>query len=327
MVGAHSGSNWLDRLRSNKGLPTSENLDLDHFLRAHENDLPSSSPATEVSSSRNSNSYSTRSLSGHDRFPSPNREISGEKNGDGEWVGVVSDVLSELFNMGDPDGASRLSGKKSFRKQTNPKCCVFSSTRSQKYENVGAAMATSLDSRSNSKGTRGQNNVNVDCHEVEEEEQEEEEVEEEREELKGYSRNEVTVIDTSCEVWKFEKMVFRRNNVWKVRNKKGKPRSVWGKKRKNSGSEFHANLAAKKKSRVFSDKEANHDEKSEDGSKEILDDLSQTHKKRIPFSRSHKKPGKNGSSVIMVKGIPTNEKSGANLSKSHPEDAQKENKA
>ena len=62
---------------------------------------------------------------------------------------------------------------------------------------------------------------------------EEEELEERGErEMKGYSKSEVTVIDTSCEVWKTEKVVFRRKSVWKVREKKSKVRSFGRNKRK-----------------------------------------------------------------------------------------------
>jgi hypothetical protein len=64
-------------------------------------------------------------------------------------------------------------------------------------------------------------------------EEEEEELEEKGErELKGYSKSEVTVIDTSCAVWKTEKVVFRRKSVWKVREKKTKLRSFGRNKRK-----------------------------------------------------------------------------------------------
>ncbi|KAL0304488.1 UNVERIFIED_CONTAM: hypothetical protein Sradi_6316900 [Sesamum radiatum] len=49
--------------------------------------------------------------------------------------------------------------------------------------------------------------------------------------LSGFSRTEVTVIDTSYEHWKFEKLLYRKKNVWKVRDKKGNSESV-GNKRK-----------------------------------------------------------------------------------------------
>lgn len=62
-----------------------------------------------------------------------------------------------------------------------------------------------------------------------------EEDEREERELVGYSTSEVTVIDTSFGVWKSEKVVFRRRNVWKVREKRRKVRSFGRKKRKGSG--------------------------------------------------------------------------------------------
>lgn len=51
-------------------------------------------------------------------------------------------------------------------------------------------------------------------------------------ELKGFTRSEVTVIDTSCPGWKVDKLVFRKKNVWKVRERKPKNKSSVKKKRK-----------------------------------------------------------------------------------------------
>ncbi|KAL3524465.1 hypothetical protein ACH5RR_017299 [Cinchona calisaya] len=50
--------------------------------------------------------------------------------------------------------------------------------------------------------------------------------------LSGFSRTEVTVIDTSFPSWKFEKMLFRKKNSWKVRDKKGKMINCGKKKKK-----------------------------------------------------------------------------------------------
>ncbi|KAM7278760.1 hypothetical protein ACFE04_005894 [Oxalis oulophora] len=55
----------------------------------------------------------------------------------------------------------------------------------------------------------------------EEEEEEKIKAKKEKEELFEFSRSEVTVIDTSFDVWKFDKLLFRKKNVWKVRDKKG----------------------------------------------------------------------------------------------------------
>lgn len=54
--------------------------------------------------------------------------------------------------------------------------------------------------------------------------------------LSGFSRTEVTVIDTSCGSWKFEKMLFRRKNVWKVRDKKSKGMINIGRKKRKAST-------------------------------------------------------------------------------------------
>ena len=46
------------------------------------------------------------------------------------------------------------------------------------------------------------------------------------------------MIDTSCEEWKVDKVVFRKENVWKVREKKGKCKFFGRKKRKGSFGGF-----------------------------------------------------------------------------------------
>lgn len=56
-----------------------------------------------------------------------------------------------------------------------------------------------------------------------------------RTDLSRFSRTEVTVIDTSVENWKFEKLLFRRKNVWKVKCKS--VINVDRKKRKGSSFE------------------------------------------------------------------------------------------
>lgn len=65
----------------------------------------------------------------------------------------------------------------------------------------------------------------------------------------GYSQTEVTVIDTSDPLWKFDKMLYRRNNVWKVGDTKGRglKMSVDSNKRKVSVNENDDNVHKKKK--------------------------------------------------------------------------------
>lgn len=214
------GSNWLDRLRSNKGFPTGDNLDLDHFLKNNDDDSPKSNPS-------------------EDR-PVKNRKAVAENSGESgddkeEWFGIMNNVLSDLFNMDEPNQSYKLSGKKSSRKQTNPKFCLVSTSNNVEEQSSGCERKDENAQVENE--IKEEENVNnADCGENEEGE---------RGELLGYSRNEVTVIDTSCPEWKFEKLVYRKRNVWKVREKKGKSRIVGRKKRKGNGSD--GNFDSKKK--------------------------------------------------------------------------------
>ncbi|XVF51089.1 hypothetical protein PTKIN_Ptkin04bG0156400 [Pterospermum kingtungense] len=227
-----SGSNWLDRLRSSKGFPTGDDLDLGHFLA---NPNPSDSSTANASSSPNSNSESTHSNDKPllNQKPPPPEVISGEPAGDKEWFGIMSNVLSELFNMGDQSQTSR---KKTSRKQTNPRICITknvdsfqehrsSSDNVRKVENIPASLNSGEEEEKRESKEEGDNN-NV------EDEEEEKEKEKGDKELLGYSRSEVTVIDTSNDVWKVDKLIFRRKNIWKVKDKKGKSRTVGRKKRK-----------------------------------------------------------------------------------------------
>lgn len=187
--------------------------------------------------------------------------------------------------MGGSDESSRLSGKKIPRKQTKPKLCVMSTSNSntsvieekncaRKSENVPAVTA-SLNSDSNSlvetkagNASCGTLDVDVDVDGSEGDEEEEEEEKGERE-LKGYSRSEVTVIDTSFGSWKSEKLVFRRKNVWKVREKKGKFRSFGRKKRKGNDGCEDVVVGGKKKAKGLASEEDNGDQSITPSSNEV----------------------------------------------------------
>ncbi|KAK9045102.1 hypothetical protein V6N11_058991 [Hibiscus sabdariffa] len=339
-----SGSNWLDRLRSSKGFPTADNLDLDHFLA---NPNPPGSPITNASDSPNSNAESTHSNDKQlqNPKPPPPEVIS---SGDKQWFGIMSNVLSELFNMGEQAQTSRFSRKKSSRKQTNPRICIshtpgVNSTEQQKSssENVSKdkdilVSMRSLSSREEAKRVSEQGSENNNVREEEEEGKGEGE-----RELVGFSRSEVTVIDTSCEVWKVDKLIFRRKNIWKVKDKKGKSRTTGRKKRKPPPPSDDNNVGVCNKKRKVSSLElralketsgtqcgspTNHgrnapDDKGEEVHNESADDLTQVLRKRFPFSRLPRKSGKGSSSVVLMKGIPTGKKNGSKLAKSRLKEA------
>ncbi|RDX94315.1 hypothetical protein CR513_23311, partial [Mucuna pruriens] len=176
-----SGSNWLDRLRSNKGIPTGDDPDLDSFLLTAHSQSPQARPTI------------------------PPRNPPSEAR---DQPKPMSTILAELF-MG---ATFTKTYKKCPRKQTNPKIFLPSSAA----RNVASAAPSS----------------DAAVPEAEEETAADRGDEDEGNELKGFTKSEVTVIDTSCPGWKVDKFVFRKNSVWKVRERK--PKNKFLAKRKSN---------------------------------------------------------------------------------------------
>ncbi|KAI3457938.1 hypothetical protein Pfo_014601 [Paulownia fortunei] len=203
-----SGSSWLDRLRNAKGFPDNGSTDLENFLQNSDPPNPEKSNPSPVSD--------------------PN--LDSIQNDDKQLFNIMSDVLHELFNFGDNCNNSA-KFKKTARKQANPRICAFSNNGSDENNNVASEKAMVSRSGDSNSGVEG----------VKELAQRENEGEEDGRDgnLSGFSRTEVTVIDTSYELWKFEKLLYRKKNVWKVRDKKGKSESMGSKKKRkvNWGAE------------------------------------------------------------------------------------------
>ncbi|XP_030549095.2 uncharacterized protein LOC115754265 isoform X2 [Rhodamnia argentea] len=308
-----SGSNWLDRLRSTKGFPAGDGLDLDHFLANPQNPTPPTPPASDPSTSESIHSVQSQ-ITTQNGAHSVRAQNPGDEK---DWYGIMTGVLSELFIMGDGEGQI---ARKSSRKQPNPR--FFPNSRNcdasagEKISDCAAAAArgenagwrtpsADLESDAVDRTARG---ADVDGEEEEEEEKESGD----NKDLVGYSRSEVTVIDTSCELWKFEKVLYRRKNVWKVRDRKGKVRSSIGrKKRKLGGGSEDGNVGGKKKLKVSGFEVDESNENIENGkadtSKELADDLDKSSKTRfhLQFCESPRKRRTGGSSVVLIKGIPT----------------------
>lgn len=309
-----SGSNWLERLRSNKGFPSGDDLDLAHFLTKPN---PSGSPTSNASDSPNSIAESAPLDCNRAENSKP---VAGERpseTGDEEWLGVMSNVLSELFNYGDATCSSRIPVKKSGRKQKNPRICINPSSsngdntieeRSSsdcvvKGDNFLASTET-LNSGVKRKAVKDESDNNVEAGDVRDEQEKGEK------EMVGFSKSEVTVIDTSCVVWKFDKLLFRRKNIWKVMDKKGRPHPFCRKKRK--GSNFDGDAGCNKKQKISSSKlsvsisndlpnlaENYKDDIMEQGCIGIPSNLSQ-----VPRKRLSRKPRKRRSSVILINTLP-----------------------
>ncbi|ESW08432.1 hypothetical protein PHAVU_009G045300 [Phaseolus vulgaris] len=180
-----SGLNWLDRLRSSKGIPTGDEPDLDSFLLTAHPQSPQARP----------NDPPRKPPSATRDEPKP-----------------MTALLAELFCMG---ATLTKTNKKCPRKQTNPK--IFLASAAANTAVVAAAAAPRVDTV---------------VPEVEEEATADRGEEAEGNELKGFTKSEVTVIDTSCPGWKVDKFVFRKNNVWKVRERK--PKNKFLAKRKSN---------------------------------------------------------------------------------------------
>lgn len=155
--------------------------------------------------------------------PSPVAARAPIQNEDKQLFNVMTDVLNELFNFGDRCGNSTKLTK-SARKQTNPRICAVSGGDAAAGK---VALLRSGDSNSGVEGVKVLDRLEAEGEGAGREAN-----------LVGFSRTEVTVIDTSYESWKFEKLLYRRKNVWKVRDKKGRSENVGGKKKRKVSAEL-----------------------------------------------------------------------------------------
>ncbi|KAL8519623.1 hypothetical protein ACS0TY_010526 [Phlomoides rotata] len=205
MICGKSRSSWLDRLRTAKGIPEDSVTDLEQFLQNPNSQAPET-PLKKPNSVSVSNST---------------------QNEDRQMFNIMSNALNELFNYGDKCTNST-KFTKSARKQTNPRICSFTNNGSHENNNAAPGKAKFLRSGDSNSGVEGlkevdklENEGDVAARDVN---------------LVGFSRTDVMVIDTSYDSWKFEKLLYRKKNVWKVRDKKGKGTFVGSqKKRKMAG--------------------------------------------------------------------------------------------
>ncbi|KAG0473558.1 hypothetical protein HPP92_015415 [Vanilla planifolia] len=191
MPAVRSSHGWLERLRAARGFHVSSDLDLDHFLLSSSDPNPTHAPSDRKDSAL----PSLKSPQISERHPRPVGRSAAEEK-DQRLFDLMSNVLSELFVMGEPWESGL--DKKSSRKQLKPRACVPSASSS-----VGNSVAHVKKVRTNGVRSRGMGQVrDLD--------------------MSAYSRTEATVIDTSSPGWKSQKLLFRKGMVWKV-----KERKVW----------------------------------------------------------------------------------------------------
>ncbi|KZV43116.1 hypothetical protein F511_04508 [Dorcoceras hygrometricum] len=211
-----TGSSWLNRLRTAKGFPDNGACDLEDFLRK-----PHSSSSDAPT-------------------PCPDKTPNFDSTKDEDLT--LFSVICELFNFGDSCCSSK-KVKRSTRKQVNPRVCAFSDNGNADINNIDAAKTFG---RAASRS--GDSNGGVADSKVSNERNDE--GDERDVDLPGFSRTEVTVIDTSYEQWKFEKLLLRKKNVWKVRDIKRKSEILGSKKRRKLSGCVEDERHAKKKLKV-----------------------------------------------------------------------------
>ncbi|KAK1415122.1 hypothetical protein QVD17_30893 [Tagetes erecta] len=138
--------------------------------------------------------------------------------------GSISDLLSDLFHMG-ADFQPKSRTKKASRKQHCSKICHLSTNSDARVSPspLPSPLPLPLAASSN--------------HVVEEED---------AKALSAYSQTEVTVIDTSVPCWKFEKVLYRSKNVWKLGEKKGKALITTDRNKRLMNDNLHKNKFKKK---------------------------------------------------------------------------------
>ncbi|KAG9455235.1 hypothetical protein H6P81_008139 [Aristolochia fimbriata] len=317
-----SNSDWLHRLRASKGFPAESALDLENFLSSSPNPDPLLESRTSASIPSADDSKRAASLP---EMKSKNSvaQHSCEKD---QWVDIMNNVLAELFNMGGRD-YPKMQALKSARKQPNPKICVISTSTSMQDSCMleGQIPAMSPSSADNSVAEAKDGGKESGFVEAEEEISQAVGADVDSD---LFSRTVVTIIDTSAPNWKSEKLLLRKKNVWKIRDKKRKLVDTSRKKRKLERSGPSGGCKKKPKKRnLLQSNEASSDCKRREvqlqlsGGKHSHDDKKETCRsmqddrsrftKRVQSCRSSQKLAKRDVSAVHIKPIPTSKKNGA----------------
>ncbi|GER30126.1 dihydroxy-acid dehydratase [Striga asiatica] len=226
--------------------------------------------------------------------PKPNSDPT--QNEDTQLFNIMSNVLNELFIFGD-NRSNSTQFKKSARKQKNPRICDVG----REKENAATEKVTLQRSR-DGEGVKELDNYENGGRDVD---------------LVGFSRTEVTVIDTSYESWKFDKFLYRKRNVWKVRDKKVNGESVCIKRKLKESGRLEEEQRVGKKTKV--DKNQGNEEGLEFPSNEMnVREVCKTSPEdgTMKTKQLDSKLNDGSSSVILIKSIHTSKKNGPSISKS-----------
>ncbi|KAL3651260.1 hypothetical protein CASFOL_004262 [Castilleja foliolosa] len=222
----------------------------------------------------------------------PNPKPDQIRDEDNQMFDIMSNVLNELFNFGDNRNNST-KFTKSARKQKNPRICAIPSNG----EN-----ATRLLRSCDGEIVKESNRCESEGRDVN---------------LVGFSRTEVTVIDTSYESWKFEKFLYRKKNVWKVRDKKMKSESVGRKKKQKSSGTREENERKKLKvDKNEGDYEMPLNEYNQISISKVYEKAPNKVGGNLKNNQSASKSENGSSSAILIKSIHSSTKNGTSIPKS-----------
>ncbi|KAF5795485.1 hypothetical protein HanXRQr2_Chr08g0340201 [Helianthus annuus] len=294
MICTAKSSNWLDRLRSSRGFPDSDHIDLEHFLST-------STDKTDSSVIK----FTCKKPLIDENFVAEKRD---DDNKSVQKRDLINNVLSELFYMGECEEQSRIKMEKSCRnrKQLCPRVHVVLANSDVRNDTAARKDRVSLSSGRKVKEVsqvkecvgvgegEGEEKGGRDC------------------DLSAYSQTEVTVIDTSVPCWKFEKVLYRSKNVWKVGDRKGKGLMNGDKKRKERVSESGGDVPKKKlKKKMKLSNSLKADQGRDQGKVVAGNEKKRDNSSQLQEKSFCKKQIDEGSSVILIKSIPTTNKKNA----------------
>ncbi|KAL2558839.1 uncharacterized protein Fot_03578 [Forsythia ovata] len=289
-----SSPNWLDRLRSSRGFPSGDSADLENFLN---NPISPELKQPDPIPDHNPDPNPPRNVPGFDRI----------QKEDNQLFDVMSNVLFELFNFGDSNSGNFPKIKKSCRKQSNPRICIPSNNGSNENINVHSEKASRSDDDNSQVAGVKESSENLGLRENEEE------GDWIKGNLLGFSQTEVTVIDTSYKSWKFEKLLYRKKNVWKVRDKKGASVNVGNKRKRKTGTSIMEEGGGGELQKVVDNEGSGRDREfplnevnyQSNKSLEVHEKALDTAGKILKKKQADLKLEKGSTSVILIKSIPT----------------------
>ncbi|CAN8277300.1 unnamed protein product [Cochlearia groenlandica] len=248
-------STWLDRLRLNRGHSSADDYDssgkpltIDDFLRRDHRtgdivsdstpirsdlDLSKTKSDPEPNEIQSYGFFRAAVISGdnHRRKQSNPKHFSSETNEDEDplLATEAAEISEETdFSYDDPpilSGVHVVNTSSLSSKSAAAAAAEISVTRRTESDSAGDNGDEETDSADHEVATSSRISKSAAAtaeiskrRRIAAESDGEDDGEEEEKDLTGFTKSEVTVIDTSFEIWRSQKLVFRKGNVWRVKD-------------------------------------------------------------------------------------------------------------